>query len=93
MIRKSGIALAAVGLLTLTAVAPVTAQAHDWDHRGYGHEWRGHRNSGAAIALGIFGGLLAGAAIASTQHYYAAPAYYHYSYAPSYGYAGYGYYR
>jgi len=92
MIRKTGIALAAASLLTLTAVAPVTAQAHDWGHRGWGHEWRGHRDSGAAIALGIFGSLLAGAAIASTQAY-APPAYYHYSYAPAYGYAGYGYYR
>jgi hypothetical protein len=95
MIRKTGIALAAVGLLMFTAVAPVTAQARDWDHHGWGHEWRGRHDSGAAVALGVFGGLLAGAAIASTQPYYTAPAYYYSPYyaAPAYGYAGYGYYR
>jgi hypothetical protein len=93
MIRKTGIALAAIGLLTLTGVAPVTAQARGWDHRGWGHDWRGHRDSGAGVALGIFGAL-AGVAIASTQPYYAAPySYSPYYYAPAYGYGGYGYYR
>ena len=85
--RKSAVAIAALGLLTaFTAVAPVTAQARDWDHRGWrGEDWREHHdNHGAAIALGVIG--LLGAAIAST-HAYAPPAYY---YGP---YAGYGYYR
>ena len=45
-------------------------------------------HNGAGIALGVLGGTLAGAAIASAQPYY-----YSYSY-PAYGYAypGYGYY-
>jgi hypothetical protein len=103
--RKPAVALAALGLLSvLTAVAPVTAEARDWDHgwnRGWqGEEWREHRDNGPAIAFGVIGGILAGAAIASTQAY-APPAYYHppaYYYPPAYygtpyGYAGYGYYR
>src|SRR5579883_2418146 len=66
--------------------------------RGSGH------GNGAAIALGILGGVIAGAAIASSQggyYYQPAPAYYAppawyappaaYQPAP-YGYAGYGYY-
>ena len=91
--RTAGIALAALGLLSaVTAVAPAPAQACDWNHRGWDHHWRGshdNHNSGAAIGFGILGGILAGAAIASTQTYAPPPPYY----APSYyGYAGYGYY-
>jgi hypothetical protein len=91
LMRKSAVALAAFGLLSaFTAVAPTTAQARDW-HRGWrGEEWREHHdNRGPAIAFGIIGGILAGAAIASAPPY-APPAYY---YGAPYGYAGYGYYR
>jgi hypothetical protein len=60
----------------------------NWDR---GQSWRGgyRRDNGAGIALGLIGGALAGAAIASA----AQPYYYSYSY-PAYGYAypGYGYY-
>ena len=94
--RKPAIALAALGLLSaVTTIAPQPALAHDWGHRGWGHE---HHGGGAAIGLGILGGVLAGAAIASSQAYYAPPAYYYPApsayYSPYYyGYAGYGYYR
>ena len=93
--HKRVIAIAALGLLTaVTAVAPSPALAHDWGHRGWGHE---HHGGGAAIGLGILGGILAGAAIASSEAYYAPPAYYYQPptayYPPYYGYAGYGYYR
>ena len=84
--RKSAAALAALGLLSaFTAAVPATAEARVW-HRGWrGEEWREHHdNHGAAIALGVIGGIL-GAAIAS--HTYAPPAYY------GGPYAGYGYYR
>lgn len=91
--RKTAIALAAVGLLSAFTVAvPPSAEAHGWDHRGREHAWRDHHNSGAAIGLGILGGILAGTAVASSQHYYQAPATY-YAPSPYYGYAGYGYYR
>lgn len=64
------------------------SRGHHW--KG-GNAWRGgyHRNNGAGIALGVLGGALAGAAIASA----AQPYYYSYAY-PAYGYAypGYGYY-
>jgi hypothetical protein len=103
--RRISITLTALGLMTvLAAAAPAQAEAHEWDHRGgWAHEWHGDRDSGAAIGFGILGGILAGAAIASSQayappayyyqppaSYYGAPAYY---YATPYGYAGYGYYR
>lgn len=95
--RKSAIALAALGVLSaVTAAAPAPAEAHGWDRGRHGEGWRDHhRNNGAAVAFGIIGGILAGAAIASS-HPYAAPAY---AYPPAsyygtpYGYAGYGYYR
>ena len=101
--RRTLITLTALGLITAAAAAaPTQAEARDWRHRGdQGHQWRGHNNSGAAVALGIFGAL-AGAAIASSQAY-AAPHYYQqaspyystpgYAYSTPYGYAGYGYYR
>ena len=86
--RKSAVALAAFGLLSaFTAVAPVSAQAHEWDHGWRGEEWREHHSSGPGIALGVIGGILTGAMIASAQGH-APPAYYNYP-AP---YAGYGYY-
>jgi hypothetical protein len=91
--RKSAVALAALGLLSaFTAIAPAPAEARDWDHGWRGEEWREPHDQGAAIALGVIGGILTGAAIASTQPY-APPAYY---YPPAYygaPYAGYGYYR
>jgi hypothetical protein len=87
--RKTALALAAVGLISVfTTVAPAQADAHEWNRYGgygYGNGWHRHHNSGAAIGLGILGGVLAGAAIASSHHY--AP------YGTPYGYAGYGYYR
>ena len=92
--RKSALALAALGLLsTFTAITPATAEAHLWHHgwhRGWrGDEWREDHDRGAAIALGVIGGLVAGAAIASSHPY--APPPYHYG--GPYGYGGYGYYR
>ena len=95
----AGVAVIAMGLNT------VPAQAKDWrhghgGHHGHGHHWNGgyawrgghHHNNGGEIALGLLGGALAGAAIAST----AQPYYYSYPY-PTYGYAypgyGYNYYR
>jgi hypothetical protein len=95
VMRKTAITFTAIALAGALAVAPAVAQARDWGHRGgWGHEWRDHDDAGAAIGLGILGGILAGAAIASSQayappvYYYQPPAYY-----SSYGYAGYGYYR
>ena len=98
--RKIAAALAAVGFLSaITAVAPAPAEAHGWDHaRDHdwrGGEWREHHDRGAAIALGIIGGIMTSAAIASQG--YAPPAYYYPPpaayYGAPYGYAGYGYYR
>lgn len=92
--RKVAITLTAIGFAGALAAA-VPAQARDWGHhRGWDHGWHRH-NSGAAIGLGLLGGLLTGAAIASSQAYYApAPTYYYqpYTYYSPYGYAGYGYY-
>lgn len=88
--RKTAIALAALGILSaVTTALPQPALAHDWHHRGWEHEGRSH-NNGAAIALGILGGIFTTAAIASS-HSYAQPAPYYAS--PYYGYGGYGYYR
>jgi hypothetical protein len=84
--RKTAITLTALGLIgALTVASAAPAEAHGWDHRGgREHGWSGHRNSGAAIGLGILGAF-AGAAIAASHPYpyYGTP----------YGYAGYGYYR
>jgi hypothetical protein len=91
IMRKSAVAIVAIGLLSVaTTLAPQAAEAHDWDHRGWRHEDRGH-NAGPAIAFGVIGGILTGAAIASAQSH-AAYSYQPYYTAP-YGYAGYGYYR
>ncbi|MGE0257946.1 MAG: hypothetical protein AB7H71_13160 [Alphaproteobacteria bacterium] len=61
------------------------------NHWNRGYAWHGgyHRDNGDGIALGVIGGALAGAAIASA----AQPYYYSYSY-PAYGYSypAYGYY-
>lgn len=81
--RKTAIALATAGLIAFTVTAPVQAEAHSWHGaRGNWHGWHRH-NNGAAIGLGILGGILAGAAVASS-HYYAPY---------GYGYGWYGYYR
>ena len=71
--KRTGIA-AAIALALSAAAAPQAAYAH----RSHG--------GGAGIALGVIGGLLAGAAIASGQAAYAAPpAYYYQPYqAPAY---------
>ncbi|HVB80422.1 MAG TPA: hypothetical protein VNE82_10835 [Candidatus Binataceae bacterium] len=92
--RKIAIALAAVGLLTASTVVPFApAEAHEWGHRGWGGGgWHGDHDNGAAIGLGLLG-FMAGAALASSQPYYAPPAY-GYSYAPygySYAYSPYSY--
>ena len=79
-------------------------RAHDGGHRGGGGwhsgggggwhgggHWGGHRGGGwggAGIGLGILGGALAGAAIASAAnpYYYGYPYSYGYPYAYDYGY-------
>jgi hypothetical protein len=94
--RKPAVALAALGLLSAFAtVVPAAAEAHRWHHDRRAEEWREHRERGAAIALGVIGGILAGAAIASTQAYAPPPAYDYppYPYGAPHGYAGFGYYR
>lgn len=84
--RKTALAVALIGLIPVfTTAVPAQADAHQWN-RGNRHGWnRHHHGNGAAIGLGILGGILAGAAVSSTYHY--AP------YGTPYGYAGYGYYR
>jgi hypothetical protein len=96
--RKTAITLTALSLISALAVtAPMQAEAHDWGRGGWDrdgsreHAWR-HDDRGAAIALGIFGSVLAGVAIASSQHAYGS-GYYYPGYSSPYGYAGYGYYR
>ena len=81
-----GLALSAALLGATSMVAVPAAYARDWHGGGHWHgrgHWH-HGGGGAGIALGLLGGALAGAAIASSSPYY-----YGYSY-PSYGY-GYGY--
>jgi hypothetical protein len=83
--RKLGLALAAAALIGM-GLSAVPAEARNWQHGHYNHHGhyhgKHHRDNGARIALGIIGGALAGAAIASQ----AQPYYYSYSY-PYYGYA------
>jgi hypothetical protein len=79
--RKTGRGLAmmtaVVAVVAFTA-APGTANAKDWRY-GHHHHHGGWGNGG--VALGILGGALAGAAIASaTNPYYYAPTPY---YAPA----------
>jgi hypothetical protein len=90
-VKKTGRALAilaaAAGTLSLTA-APSVAYAKDWHGGGWGG-WHGggyYRHNGGAVALGILGGALAGAAIAGATN----PYYYNYSYPYRYAYP-YGY--
>jgi hypothetical protein len=85
--KRAGTLLAAAAVLGMS-LSVVPAQAHDW-HRGagWGGGWHRHHNNGAAIAFGLIGGALAGAAIASANHAYAYP----YGYSYSYPYYGYGY--
>jgi hypothetical protein len=106
--RLAVLGAAVVAAVPLTA-APSPAQAQRWHgyHGGYGwhggHGWRGgywrHRDNGSGIALGLIGGALAGAAIASAANpygYYYPYYSYSYPYPYSYGYTypyyyGYGY--
>ena len=86
--KKTGRALALTSALVAAvslSTVPTGAYAHGWHDGGRwqgGHHWGGGR--GAAIGLGILGGALAGAAIASSPYYY--PYSYGYGY-PYYGYA------
>jgi len=83
--RKTALALATVGLISAFTAAAPAAEAHQWN-RGHRYDWnRHHHANGAAVGLGILGGILAGQALSSSYHY--AP------YGTPYGYAGYGYYR
>src|SRR5688572_31363630 len=91
MMRLLGTLLTTAAVVSMT-VGVVPAEARDWKrghHKHgyykhgshYGHHWRRghhrhHRNNGAGIALGLLGGALAGAAIASATN----PYYYPYSY-------------
>ena len=58
---KGAGAVAAIALTLTAAAAPQAAYARE------------HHHGGAGIALGVIGGILAGAAIASGQAAYAAP--------------------
>jgi hypothetical protein len=70
--RRIGRALVA-GVFAVAAISLISPET--------AHARRG--NNGAAIALGVVGGVLAGAAIASAaQGYYAPPPAYYYPYAP-----------
>jgi hypothetical protein len=64
-------------------------QGKHWHGRHHGKRWHGrhHRRTHPGVALGVLGGALAGAAIAS-----AAYPYYYYPYSYSYSYPYYGYY-
>lgn len=105
---RLALAAAVLSAVSLT-VAPTAAVARDgWrGHNGGGHHWRGDRNwggdhwrgshrrggDGGAIALGLIGGALAGAALSNAYNYnYAYPYSYGYAYPYSYSYPSYGYY-
>ena len=88
--RRLAMVVAVVAVASFTA-APGTAYARDW----HGHHHGGW--GGGAVALGVLGGALAGAGVASAppyynpyNPYYAYSAPYSYSY-PQYGYPQYGY--
>jgi hypothetical protein len=82
-----GLALSAAIIGAVSLAAAPAAQAREWHGGGHWHGggWHHHGGGwgGAAVGLGLLGGALAGAAIASSPYYYG------YSY-PYYGY-GYGY--
>ncbi len=80
-------ALAALTLGSTVLGGATTASARDWDHHDHG-------NGGAALAAGI-AGLAVGAALASGDHGYYAPAPAYYGPAPAayYGPTYYSYYR
>ena len=93
--KKTGrsLVMSAALLGALSLAAAPAAQARDW-HGGGGH-WHGggghwhHGGFGGGVGLGLLGGALAGAAIASSPYYYGySYPYYGYGYAP-YGYYGY----
>ena len=83
-----GLALGAALLGAASLVAVPAAQAHEWHGGGHWHGGGYHHGWGGGAALGILGGALAGAAIASSPYYYGY-AYPHYGY--GYGYYPYGY--
>ena len=88
--RAAGLTAALLAAVSLTAV-PTAAHAKKWRH--HGHQWQGHHRhggNGAAIALGVLGGALTGAAIASGSSYYRP--YYSHPYSYGYSYPYYGYY-
>ena len=82
--RRLAIAAGLVAAVSL-GVAPNAAYARGW-HGGGGH-WGHHGGGhwGGGVALGILGGALAGAAIASGYPYYCGYPYAYYGY-PYYGY-------
>jgi hypothetical protein len=79
-VKKTGRALAILAAVagTLSLTTP-GAYARDWHGGGWGGY---HRHDGGAVALGILGGALAGAAIAGATN----PYYYNYSYPYNYAY-------
>ncbi|HYC57026.1 MAG TPA: hypothetical protein VEL28_18980 [Candidatus Binatia bacterium] len=84
--KKFGMMLAAVATALMLSASAADAGGWRGGHRGHwggGHHWGGHRgHHGAAIALGITGAFLGGAALA---HSYAYPRpYYGYGYGPGY---------
>lgn len=92
--KKTGRALALtsalVAAVSLSAV-PSSAYARGWNGGNGGNGWHGgggwrggHHGGGAAIGLGILGGVLVGSAIAANS-------YYPYSYGYGYPYYGYSY--
>ena len=98
-VKKTGRTLAILSAVagTLSLTAAPGAYARDWHGGGWGG-WHGggyYRHNGGAVALGILGGALAGAAIAgATRPYYYNHSYpytYAYPYRYSYPYYGGGY--
>ena len=95
--KKTGRALAltsaVVAAVSLSAM-PSSAYARDWHDGGNWHGgggWHGNHWDGAAIGLGILGGALVGATVASNSYYYPYSYSYPYSYGYGYPYYGYGY--
>jgi hypothetical protein len=86
-----GLALTATVVSALSLGTAPASYARNWHGGGGGggHWGGGHRGGGGAgIALGLLGGALAGAAIASAAnpYYYNNPYPYSYSYPYNYGY-------